>query len=73
MNGDLLTTNFYNDTFLVDQNACSSPSKVFWLGNNDDNKAAKSLFWEQLEQRLDASYSLHPTSRMDKIMDIMKC
>ena len=69
---DVLTTNFYNDTFLVDQNACSSPSKVFWLGSADDNKSAKSLFWDQLEQRLNASDSLHPVSRMDKMLDIMK-
>ena len=28
----LLALNFYNDTYLVDQNACSSPHVIFWLG-----------------------------------------
>ena len=23
---------FYNDTFLVDQNACSSPHLIYWVG-----------------------------------------
>ena len=27
----LLASNFYNDTYLVDQNACSSPHVIFWL------------------------------------------
>ena len=28
----VLSLKFFNDTFLVDQNACSSPHVVFWLG-----------------------------------------
>ena len=30
----LLTNKFYNDTYLVDQNACSSPHLMVWLGKN---------------------------------------
>ena len=37
----LLANNFYNDTFLVDQNACSSPHVVFWLSKK---KSRKKLF-----------------------------
>ncbi len=28
----LLAEHFYNDTYLMDQNACSSPHLVVWLG-----------------------------------------
>ena len=29
-----LVNNFYNDTFLYDQNACSSPHLILWYGKN---------------------------------------
>ena len=37
---------FYNDTFIVDQNACSSPSFVFWVGKKNKNI---ELFWDNLQ------------------------
>ena len=36
---------FYNDTYLTDQNACSSPRLVFWLGGSEDVARAKTRFW----------------------------
>ncbi len=35
---------FFNDTLLNDQNACSSPSLVVWLGK--ETQAARELFWQ---------------------------
>ena len=32
-----ITKKFYNDTYLVDQNACSSPHLILWLGKQDKN------------------------------------
>lgn len=40
--------NCYNDTFLTDCNACSSPSKVFFVGAESDCKIASSLFFSKL-------------------------
>lgn len=40
--------NFYNDTFLVDQNACSSPHLIYWVGKK--NKKAVNIFWKTLEK-----------------------
>jgi hypothetical protein len=37
---------FYNDTYLVDQNACSSPHLIVWLG--DEHLKAVNIFWKQL-------------------------
>ena len=43
----LLIKNFYNDTFILDQNACSSPHIIFWQGTNTDK--AQKIFWDNLE------------------------
>lgn len=37
---------FYNDTYMTDQNACTSPRLVVWKGK--EIKAAKELFWKNL-------------------------
>ena len=38
-----LAESFYNDTYLVDQNACSSPQLILWINDKDD---ARKRFWE---------------------------
>ncbi len=48
-----LIQNFFNDTYLVDQNACSSPRMVVWLKKKSINtKKIKENFWELLEEKL---------------------
>ena len=41
-----LIQNFYNDTYLVDQNACSSPHLILWKGKSDSK--ARKKFWHNL-------------------------
>ena len=41
-----LVQRFYNDTYLVDQNACSSPHLILWLGRKTKNSNDK--FWNKL-------------------------
>jgi hypothetical protein len=48
-----LCRNFYNDTYLNDQNACSSPHIIFWLGNEKEVSLAKEKFWKAFENVLD--------------------
>lgn len=43
-----LCTNFYNDTYLVDQNACSSPQLIIWIGRKIN--LAQKKFWRQLKE-----------------------
>ncbi|WP_435230939.1 acyl-CoA reductase [Pseudopelagicola sp. nBUS_20] len=62
---------FFNDTYLVDQNACSSPTNIFWLGSYQAIEKAKRIFWERLASELGDSYSLDPVARIDKILDVM--
>jgi hypothetical protein len=58
-----LADNFYNDTYLVDQNACSSPNLIVWLGS--DIERAKGKFWEAVF-RAAKKYVLEPLHAMDK-------
>jgi len=58
---------FYNDTYLVDQNACSSPSNIFWLGHKKINSEAQNLFWKELQKMLEKKrYSIHTKHLFDK-------
>lgn len=43
-----LAEGFYNDTYLMDQNACSSPHLICWLGGEGAVKEAKAMFWEEV-------------------------
>lgn len=40
-----LAEGFYNDTYLMDQNACSSPHMLFWIGDKNKKEVAQSRFW----------------------------
>ena len=44
-----LVSGFYNDVFLLDQNACSSPHLVFWKGEEKEIGLAMERFWKALE------------------------
>lgn len=49
---DLLVREFYNDTYLNDQNACSSPQMIYWLGTDRETEAAREKFWGALSKLL---------------------
>ena len=44
---------FYNDTFLFDQNACTSPQTIYWKGSIEDVRVAQDIFWKNLHLILD--------------------
>ena len=44
---DRLIKLFFNDTFIMDQNACSSPKLILWRGKSK-NVRIKNRFWEKL-------------------------
>ena len=47
---DKLVKNFFNDTYLMDQNACSSPHIIFWYGDNVDMERSSKKFWNSLKE-----------------------
>ncbi len=58
-----LASNFYNDTFLVDQNACSSPQLILWT--NDCEEARKD-FWSYVYSYAKRKYALQDAISVDK-------
>ncbi len=64
---DQIATGFYNDTYLFDQNACTSPHLVVWLGSEDNVQAAKKLFWDSLYKIVKTRYNIQPITAIDKL------
>jgi len=65
-----LVENFYNDTYLVDQNACSSPHLIVWLGK--ENKKIKLKFWQYLNELVKKKYDISYFGSMDKITKLYR-
>ena len=60
-----LANAFYNDTYLMDQNACSSPQLVVWIGSGADE--AQKKFWTAVSEVAENKYVLQPVSAVDKL------
>lgn len=61
-----IAQDFYNDTYLFDQNGCSSPHFVLWLG--EDAETAKKLFWDNLHSvLLEKAYTVPVVIAVDKL------
>lgn len=59
---------FYNDTYLFDQNACTAPHLVVWIGSESDVTKAKSLFWSALHTIVKQKYgAVQPVIAVDKL------
>lgn len=56
---------FWNDTFFVDQNACSSPRLVAWIGKRTE--PAREKFWEALLQRVKSEYDITAITAVNKL------
>ncbi|MDB4644844.1 hypothetical protein OAF37_02185 [Rubripirellula sp.] len=58
---------FYNDTYLFDQGACSSPRLIYWIGTHLEITNAQKLFWTHLHSKLDANnYSNAAVTSVEK-------
>lgn len=64
---DKIVEGFYNDTYLFDQNACSAPQLMIWVGADDKIEKAKDYFWTALQQYVDRKYKLEPILAVDKL------
>lgn len=63
-----IASDFYNDTYLFDQNACTSPQTIYWLGANNEVREAQHLFWELLGKVLnEKKFELQPILSVDKL------
>jgi hypothetical protein len=65
-----LVERFYNDAYIFDQNACSSPRTIVWIGNYEDTEFAKAKFWSLVQKVVEAKYQIEDSSRMQKYLDL---
>ncbi len=56
---------FYNDTYLTDQNACTSPFLVAWMGKHKEE--AKEIFWEKLHELVKEKYTFQDIQAVNKL------
>lgn len=65
-----ITQGFFNDTYLNDQNACTSPRIVIWLGSRKEE--AKEMFWCRLHSIVEERYDLQPVQAISKYVTLCK-
>ena len=63
-----LALDFYNDTYLVDQNACSSPHLIIWYGKNNNEK--KKRFWKNVLDVVKLKYDLSERLAIEKYYEL---
>lgn len=62
--GEKIADLFYTDTYYTDQNACSSPRMVVWLG--EEKARAREQFWRLLKNKVRQEYEFSPVFAVDK-------
>lgn len=62
---DRVAEDFYNDTFFSDQNACTSPRVVIWIGNRIEE--AKKVFWETEHKLAEKKYTFQSIQGVNKL------
>lgn len=62
---DRLAEDFYNDTYLTDQNACTSPRIIVWIGRKKEE--AKREFWNRLHDIVKKKYSFQSIMGVNKL------
>ena len=67
---DKVVQNFYNDTYFSDQNACTAPRIIVWLGTR--KAEAKELFWKKVVAYAEQHYNIAPVQTIGKISALYK-
>lgn len=65
-----LAQRFYSDTYTMDQNGCSSPKAIFWVGKILKNK--KELFWKEIIKLADNFFNLNLSRTSIKFYNLNK-
>lgn len=63
-----MAQNFYNDTYMTDQNACTSSKIVIWTGRCIAE--AKKVFWDALYRLVEQQYEIQPVQAVDKLTNL---
>lgn len=60
-----ITQSFYNDTYFSDQNACTAPRLLVWLGK--EKERAQNEFWARIDQMAADKYTIKPVQAVGKL------
>lgn len=66
LNKEKVANDFYNDTYFSDQNACSSPRLIVWIGINVAE--AKKTFRKSLKAQTDKRYKMSDIAASNKLL-----
>lgn len=58
----------FNDIYLMDQAACSSPQLIAWIGKQADVLQAQARLWPEVVQIAEQKYALQAVQVMDKFV-----
>ena len=67
-----LCVGLYNDVYLMDQNACSSPQLLLWVGNRHDIETAQARLWPAFEAYVKTKYVIEAVHAMDKYVGLCR-
>lgn len=65
-----IARDFYNDTYFSDQNACTAPRIIFWLGER--TKEAKEEFWRNVHNIVRGEYTFTAMQSVGKLQAFYK-
>lgn len=68
---ETIAKSFYNDTYFFDQNACSSPRIVIWIGRTLE--LAQERFWNTLHRIAIEKYKIEDITASDKLLTTTQC
>lgn len=60
-----IANQFYNDTYLTDQNACTSPKVMIWKGSQKEH--AKEVFWQAVWKTVHEKYTFQSIMGVNKL------
>ncbi|MDB4763598.1 hypothetical protein OAG38_07645 [Akkermansiaceae bacterium] len=66
---EMVYQKFYNDTYLNDQNACSSPKSIFWYGDLLLGQKCSNIFWIGLAKFLKDNYEISDHQILEKVFN----
>ena len=66
---NLLAKNFFNDTYIMNQQACNSPHFVFWLGKKDSKFQNK--FWNLLNCVVQNKFKFDEVQAVEKYTNLL--
>ena len=65
-----IAQDFYNDTYLSDQNACTAPHFIIWVGA--EVAEAQEVFWTTLHELVRTRYMLQAVQAVDKLTQVYR-